>query len=100
MMRRPRRGVQMCLYTRGRAEGDMAQHTAPSQPVVDASNGHSPARPTPEERAAQGRSARRRAPRSSHAAWAAAPDRADPVKTLTAQGDTRVPELVPIRYGR
>jgi uncharacterized protein (DUF2252 family) len=40
------------------------------------------------------------APRSGHADWAPAPDRADPVTTLTRQDATRTPQLVPIRYGR
>jgi len=48
----------------------------------------------------RGRQARRTAPRSSHADWAPAPDRPDPVHTLHLQARTRLPELVPIRYGR
>jgi len=54
----------------------------------------------PVDRAAIGRSARARAPRSAHAGWTAAPDRRDPVDLLEAEGRTRVSELVPIRYGR
>jgi uncharacterized protein (DUF2252 family) len=52
------------------------------------------------EPALLGRVARRAAPRSSHADWEPAPDRADPVEMLEAQGATRVQELLPIRYGR
>ena len=55
---------------------------------------------TPSERAARGKQARKRAPRSSHAAWEAAPDRPDPVDLLEEQAADRVQELVPIRYGR
>ncbi|MFJ5924593.1 DUF2252 domain-containing protein [Kitasatospora sp. NPDC092948] len=55
---------------------------------------------TPEERAALGREARRRAPRSSHAEFRAAENRPDPLAILEAQSADRVPELVPIRYGR
>ncbi|MFF0296117.1 DUF2252 domain-containing protein [Kitasatospora sp. NPDC004614] len=55
---------------------------------------------TPEERAALGREARRRAPRSSHAEFRAAKDRPDPLKILKAQSAVRLPELVPIRYAR
>ncbi|MFD0277368.1 DUF2252 domain-containing protein [Kitasatospora sp. NPDC127111] len=55
---------------------------------------------TPEERAALGRNARRRAPRSSHAGWEPAKRRPDPLGILAAQSARRVPELVPIRYGR
>jgi uncharacterized protein (DUF2252 family) len=38
--------------------------------------------------------------RSSHAAWDPPPQRPDPVTILEAQAKTRVPDLVPIRYGR
>jgi uncharacterized protein (DUF2252 family) len=55
---------------------------------------------SPDERAATGKAARREVPRSSHAGWAAAGGRADPVHVLEEQAKTRVPELVPIRYGR
>ena len=39
-------------------------------------------------------------PRGSHAGWEPPADRRDPVDVLTAQAETRVPDLVPIRYGR
>jgi len=55
---------------------------------------------TAEQRAAKGRAARTNAPRSSHAEWRPAPDRPDPVALLEGQAETRVPGLVPIRYGR
>ncbi len=54
---------------------------------------------TASERAARGRSARAECPRSSHAGFELAPDR-DPVAILEAQASSRVPELVPVRYGR
>jgi len=52
------------------------------------------------ERAARGKAARRRAPRSSHADFAPPASRPDPVELLERQSATRIPELVPIRYGR
>jgi uncharacterized protein (DUF2252 family) len=52
------------------------------------------------ERAARGKAARAEVPRSVHAAWQPSPDRPDPVALLEEQARTRVPELVPIRYGR
>jgi uncharacterized protein (DUF2252 family) len=52
------------------------------------------------EREARGRTARRESPRSSHRRWLPAPDRPDPIALLEEQAQTRVPELVPIRYGR
>jgi uncharacterized protein (DUF2252 family) len=55
---------------------------------------------TPEERRAAGKAARLDAPRSAHAEWKPAPDRADPVAVLRSQDATRLPEYVPIRYGR
>ena len=47
-----------------------------------------------------GKRARSEVPRSSHAVFEPAADRADPVDLLESQAATRVPELVPIRYGR
>ncbi|MGO4256363.1 DUF2252 domain-containing protein [Marmoricola sp. RAF53] len=55
---------------------------------------------TPEERAARGKAARNEVPRSSHGEWAPADNRPDPVALLEEQGRTRVPDLLPIRYGR
>ncbi len=52
------------------------------------------------ERVARGKAARARAPRSSHAEFEPAPHRPDPVQVLERQAQTRVPELLPIRYGR
>ena len=52
------------------------------------------------ERAARGHAARREVPRSSHADFSPAPHRPDPVELLESQAASRVPELVPIRYGR
>ncbi|WP_405009447.1 DUF2252 domain-containing protein [Kitasatospora sp. NBC_01539] len=55
---------------------------------------------TPEQRTARGRAARRAVPRSAHAEYRPPADRPDPLDILEAQSATRVPELVPIRYGR
>ena len=52
------------------------------------------------ERVARGKAARAEVPRSSHAAFEPSRRRTDPVKLLERQAATRVPELVPIRYGR
>ena len=38
--------------------------------------------------------------RSSHASWEPRPDRPDPIALPEEQAAERVPELVPIRYGR
>ena len=55
--------------------------------------------PTVAERAARGRTARTNVPRSSHAVFAPTV-REDPIGLLESQAERRVPELVPIRYGR
>src|SRR6201993_1718867 len=52
------------------------------------------------ERVARGKAARAEVPRSSHAGFVASPERVDPVALLERQAETRVSELVPIRYGR
>jgi uncharacterized protein (DUF2252 family) len=53
-----------------------------------------------DESAVAGKAAREIAPRSSHGEWEPAENRKDPVKLLEDQAESRVPELVPIRYGR
>jgi uncharacterized protein (DUF2252 family) len=55
---------------------------------------------TEAESKAKGKEARAKVPRASHAAFEPPPDRPDPVALLESQAATRVPELVPIRYGR
>ena len=55
---------------------------------------------TPDERVARGRIARRVVPRSGHGRWEPSPDRPDPIALLEEQAVTRVPDLVPVRYGR
>jgi Uncharacterized protein conserved in bacteria (DUF2252) len=50
--------------------------------------------------ASRGKAAREKVPRSSHGRWSAPAGRRDPVAILEEQAATRVPELVPIRYGR
>ncbi|MGA3153131.1 MAG: DUF2252 domain-containing protein [Streptosporangiaceae bacterium] len=55
---------------------------------------------TPAERAQRGKTARAEVPRDSHAVFDPPPDRPDPIALLEEQGKSRVPELVPVRYGR
>ena len=52
------------------------------------------------ERAARGKAARALVARSVHGEWEPASDRHDPVELLEEQAESRVPELVPLRYGR
>jgi uncharacterized protein (DUF2252 family) len=55
---------------------------------------------SPAERVAAGKIARAKVLRSNHADWDPPVDRPDPINLLEAQAATRVPELIPIRYGR
>lgn len=52
------------------------------------------------ERVARGKAARAETPRSSHRLYEPPDDRRDPVGLLEEQSRTRVPALVPVRYGR
>ena len=56
--------------------------------------------PSLRERAARGKAERAKVPRNLHGAWSAPSGRDDPVELLEEQAASRVPELVPIRYGR
>ncbi|MCQ8102579.1 DUF2252 domain-containing protein [Methylomonas sp. SURF-2] len=53
-----------------------------------------------EERLAIGKLLRDKVPRSSHAAWVAPAKHRDPIEILEESNRERIPELVPIRYGR
>ncbi len=55
---------------------------------------------SPSERAAAGKAARKKTPRFSHAAFEPGLNRPDAVELLQEQAESRVPDLVPIRYGR
>jgi uncharacterized protein (DUF2252 family) len=53
-----------------------------------------------DERIAAGKALRDRTPRQSHAAWKPSANRRDPIEILMESNRDRLPELVPIRYGR
>ncbi|WP_435971658.1 DUF2252 domain-containing protein [Streptomyces sp. Qhu_M48] len=55
---------------------------------------------TSSERAARGRAARKSVPRSSHGRWIPSSQRPDPIDVLERQSLDRLPDLVPLRYGR
>ncbi|SFO19657.1 DUF2252 domain-containing protein [Actinomadura madurae] len=55
---------------------------------------------SPSERAGRGKAARARVPRTGHAAFGPDGRRPDPLDVIERQSAERVPELVPIRYGR
>jgi uncharacterized protein (DUF2252 family) len=52
------------------------------------------------ERVARGKAARAAAPRDSHAVFDPPADRPSPISLLEEQAQARVPELVPVRWGR
>src|SRR4051794_36127180 len=56
--------------------------------------------PTPTERHAAGKAYRKQTPRPAHAVWHAHAGRVDPVSLLEQSSSSRLPHLVPIRYGR
>src|SRR5215213_5304603 len=56
--------------------------------------------PTRDQRVARGKAARAEVPRASHAEFVTGRARPDPLTLLQGQDLTRVPELLPIRYGR
>jgi uncharacterized protein (DUF2252 family) len=55
---------------------------------------------TREQRKAAGKALRDKCPRRSHATWKAPSNRPDPVELLIQSSKDRIPNLVPIRYGR
>jgi uncharacterized protein (DUF2252 family) len=79
----------------------MAKTKAPASPPRTRSSSPAPAaQPTPAERAALGKAARVTAPRDGQGMFDPPADRPDPVDLLEQQAASRVPELVPVRYGR
>jgi uncharacterized protein (DUF2252 family) len=56
--------------------------------------------PSIQERMSGGKALREKVPRSSHAEWAAPSGRPDPIEVLHQSDRGRLPELLPIRYGR
>jgi uncharacterized protein (DUF2252 family) len=78
--------MSVTTLAKGRATGGKASRTVPHLTIA--------------ERTARGKAARSEVPRSSHAVYEPAAGRPDPVELLERQAATRVPELVPIRYGR
>lgn len=55
---------------------------------------------SPQERRAQGSALRDAVPREAQGGWKPPKKRRDPIEVLTASNEGRMPELVPIRFGR
>ena len=85
---------------------DTSDQSGGSRRRPSAKSGGTPSAPkavphfTPAERSARGKAERAEVPRSSHGWWEPPASRRNPVDLLEEQAATRVPELVPIRYGR
>jgi len=77
--------------------------TAPTHaepPPVSSSPVSSSQAQSPDERMETGKRLRGTVPRISHGAWKQPADRADPIAQLQASDPERLPELLPVRYGR
>jgi len=55
---------------------------------------------SPPDRRSAGRALRDKVPRKNHASWIPPADRPDPIRLLEESSQGRIPELLPIRYGR
>ena len=55
---------------------------------------------TPDERRARGKALRQRAARQDHGSWEPPEGRRDPVELLSESNEGRLPNLIPIRFGR
>jgi uncharacterized protein (DUF2252 family) len=96
--RRGATGAKASAPARSRTRGPAQSRTGTARLRA---NGPQPvSMPTPAERAAAGKAARSRVPRESHAAFDPPASRPDPISLLERQGQARVPELLPVRYGR
>jgi uncharacterized protein (DUF2252 family) len=74
--------------------------TGPEHPAAAEAPEDHPATLAVADRLASGRALRAKVPRSAHASWKPADDRPHPIELLEASNRSRLPELVPIRYGR
>jgi hypothetical protein len=77
--------------TRSERKGTKSSATAPEMATPYLSAG---------DRRAEGKALRDTVPRSSHADWKAPKGRRDPVELLSESNAGRLPELIPIRFGR
>ena len=53
-----------------------------------------------DERRAAGKALREPTPRAAHGGWKSPKDRRDPIELLRESNEGRIPELIPIRFGR
>jgi uncharacterized protein (DUF2252 family) len=72
-----------------------AESTPPPEPREE-----QPTLPADVDRLAAGKALRSKVNRSVHGSWEPRPDRRDPIDVLEESNRDRLPDLVPIRYGR
>lgn len=72
----------------------------PSRPQPRKTSTASAPPPPRKERYAAGKALRQRVPRQQHAEWTTGRNRRDPVELVIESSKGRIPELIPIRYGR
>jgi uncharacterized protein (DUF2252 family) len=102
-MRTVERGARAVFVRATSAKGsELMTNASTAQKPAKATKSKAHAVPhfTPAERVARGKAERAEVPRSSHADWDPPSNRRDPVDLLEEQVQSRVQELVPIRYGR
>ena len=77
----------------------MRRSNAKHEPANDTS-GASAAYISADERRAAGKALRDATPRAAHGGWKPPKDRRDPIELLRESNEGRIPELIPIRFGR
>ena len=94
----------------GRRRAAQRGTAAAQQPSLRSIDGEPDARPAAQpiaapvrsvaDRVAEVQALRQRTPRADHRLWRKSADRADPLDILRAEDADRIPDLIPIRYGR
>jgi uncharacterized protein (DUF2252 family) len=78
----------------------MRKTNAKPAPTRSVSSTPPGAKISPDERRAEGKALRNATPRAAHGGWNAPEDRRDPIELLRESNEGRIPELIPIRFGR
>src|SRR5262249_4331572 len=93
-------GIVTCVTPRGGAAMSVVTATASARRLPRHQLDTGLAHLRPADREARGKDARTQVPRESHAVFEPPADRPDPVTLLEDQAASRLPDLVPVRYGR
>ncbi len=90
-------GSPVVELERKHGAADRKDKTEAAGATASTSTAHTP---SPDDRAAIGKTLRNRVPRAQHRVWKRPENRPDPIELLQAADVDRLPELVPVRYGR